>query len=136
MIAYIQVRPTDREYTYRVFLTNHTDTLRITELYSYNKGMDGDHYPDYMSEHEVIAQFIGGITTIKDIIIRARVNSRKWNEELHDFVYGKGWTANFQISNNVLKYLGIEDLQFPDEDPKAPEELRAYLVKNENETSE
>ena len=133
MIACIQVQPTDREYTYRVFLTNHTDTLRITEIYSYNKGMDGDHYPDYMSEHEIISQIITGISTIKDIISQARVASYRYNKELDTYVYGKGWTANFQIFNNVLKYRGIEDVQFPSEDQELPEPPKEIVAETDED---
>lgn len=50
MIAYIQVQPTSSPDTFRVDLENHTDTLRVTELYTRNVGMDGDRYPDYKSE--------------------------------------------------------------------------------------
>jgi hypothetical protein len=65
MIAYIQVRPTASQDTFRVDLENHTDTLRVSELYTYNQGMDCDRKPDYKSEHEIIAQMLAGISIIR-----------------------------------------------------------------------
>ena len=121
MIAYIQVQPTAVPETFRVDLENHTDTLRITELYTRNVGMDGDKYPDYLSEHEVIHQIIAGISSIKSIITQAKVASRRYDEELDDYVDSTGWTATFKLYNQTLNYTGIEHQETPEEDQELPE---------------
>ena len=121
MIAFIQVRPTAVPETFRVDLENHTDTLRISELYTRNTGMDGDRYPDYKSEHEIIAQVIAGITTIKGIISQAKVASRTYDEELDDYVIPAGWIASFKLYNQTFNYLGIEHQETPEEDQELPE---------------
>lgn len=113
MIAYIQVRPTASPDTFRVDLENHTDTLRITELYSRNTGMDDDRYPDYKSEHEIIAQVLAGISTIKGIITQAKVTSRRYDEELEDYVDSPEWTASFKLYNQSLSFINTE---FPEPD--------------------
>lgn len=115
MIAYIQVRPTASPDTFRVDLENHTDTLRISELYTRNTGMDDDRYPDYKSEHEIISQVVAGITTVKGIITQAKVASRRYDEELDDYVDSTGWTARFKLYNQTFNYIGIEH-QDPDQD--------------------
>ena len=121
MIAYIQVQPTAVPETFRVDLENHTDTLRITELYTRNVGMDGDKYPDYLSEHEIIHQILAGITSIKGIITQAKVASRRYDEELDDYVDSTGWTATFKLYNQTLNYTGIEHQETPEEDQELPE---------------
>ena len=121
MIAYIQVQPTATPETFRVDLENHTDTLRVSELYSRNTGMDDDRYPDYKSEHEVIAQVLAGITTVKGLITQAKVASRKYDEELDDYVTPAGWTASFKLYNQTFNYLGIEHQETPEEDQELPE---------------
>lgn len=108
MIAYIQVRPTTSPDTFRVDLENHTDTLRISELYTRNTGMDGDRYPDYKSEHEIIAQVLAGISTIKGIITQAKVTTRRYDEELEDYVDSPEWTARFKLYNQSLSYINTE----------------------------
>ena len=118
MIAYIQVQPTANPDTFRVDLENHTDTLRISEMYSRNTGMDDDRYPDYKSEHEIIAQVLAGITSIKGIISQAKVASRIYDEELDDYVTPTGWTARFKLYNQTFNYLGIEHQETPEEDPE------------------
>lgn len=126
MIAYIQVQPTSRPDTYRVDLENHTDTLRISEIYTRNVGMDGDKYPDYLSEHEIIHQIIAGISTVKSIITQAKVASRKYDEEQDDYVDSTGWTATFKLYNQTLNYIRIEYQETPEEEqelPKPPEEI-------------
>ena len=126
MIAYIQVQPTATPETFRVDLENHTDTLRISELYTRNTGMDDDRYPDYKSEHEVIAQVLAGITTIKGIISQAKVASRRYDEELDDYVNSTGWTARFKLYNQTFNYLTIEHQETSEEDqelPEPPEEI-------------
>lgn len=126
MIAYIQVQPTSNPDTYRVDLENHTDTLRVTELYTRNVGMDGDKYPDYLSEHEVIHQIIAGISSIKSIITQAKVASRRYDEELDDYVDSTGWTATFKLYNQTLNYIRIEHQETPEEEqelPEPPEEI-------------
>lgn len=126
MIAYIQVQPTSRPDTYRVDLENHTDTLRISEIYTRNIGMDGDKYPDYLSEHEIISQVIAGISTIKGIITQAKVASRRYDEETDDYVDSTGWTASFKLYNQTLKYINIEYQETPEEEqelPKPPEKI-------------
>ena len=122
MIAFIQVRPTAVPETFRVDLENHTDTLRISELYTRNTGMDDDRYPDYKSEHEIIAQVIAGITTIKGIISQAKVASRTYDEELDEYVIPDGWAASFKLYNQTFNYLGIEHQETPEEDQETPEE--------------
>ena len=116
MIAYIQVQPTANPEIYRVDLENHTDTLRISELYSRNTGMDDDRYPDYKSEHEIIAQVLAGITSIKGIISQAKVAFRRYDEELDDYVTPTGWIARFKLYNQTFNYLGIEHQETPEED--------------------
>ena len=126
MIAYITVQPTSNPDTFRISLTNHTDTLRIVELYSRNTGMDNDKYPDYMSEHEIISQVIAGISTIKGIITQAKVASRRYDEETDDYVNSTGWTATFKLYNQTLKYINIEYQEIPEEEhelPKPPEKI-------------
>lgn len=126
MIAYLQVQPTSSPDTFRVDLENHTDTLRISELYTRNTGMDDDRYPDYMSEHEVISQVIAGISTIKGVITQAKVASRRYDEEQDDYVDSTGWTATFKLYNQTLKYIRIEHQETPEEEqelPKPPEEI-------------
>lgn len=105
MIAYIQVRPTASPDTFRVDLENHTDTLRISELYTRNTGMDGDREPEYKSEHEIIAQMLAGISTINGIICQAKVASRRYDDELEDYVDSPEWTASFKLNNRTLSYL-------------------------------
>lgn len=122
MIAYIQVQPTSSPNTYRVDLENHTDTLRITELYSRNVGMDDDRYPDYLSEHEIISQVIAGISTIKGVITQAKVASRRYDEELDDYVDSTGWTATFKLSNQTLQYIRIDHQETPEDVQETSEE--------------
>lgn len=121
MIAYIQVQPTATPETFRVDLENHTDTLRISELYTRNTGMDDDRYPDYKSEHEIIAQVLAGITSIKGIISQAKIASRRYDEELDDYVTPAGWTARFKLYNQTFNYLGIEHQETPEEDQELSE---------------
>ena len=121
MIAYIQVQPTATPETFRVDLENHTDTLRISELYSRNTGMDGDRKPEYKSEHEIIAQVLAGITSIKGIITQAKVASRRYDEELDDYVIPTGWVASFKLYNQTCNYIGIEHQETPEEDQELPE---------------
>lgn len=126
MIAYIQVQPTTTPETFRVDLENHTDTLRISELYTRNIGMDGDRKADYKSEHEIIAQLLAGISTINGIISQAKVASRRYDEELDDYVDSEGWTASFKLYNQTFNYLGIEYQETPEEDhelAETPEEI-------------
>lgn len=115
MIAYLQVQPTANTETYRVDLENHTDTLRISELYTRNTGMDDDKYPDYLSEHEIIHQILAGITSIKGIITQAKVASRRYDEELDDYVIPAGWVASFKLYNQTCNYIGIEHQETPEE---------------------
>lgn len=122
MIAYIQVQPTSSSDTFRVDLENHTDSLRISELYTRNTGMDGDRYPDYKSEHEIISQVIAGISTIKGIITQAKVASRRYDEELDDYVDSTGWTATFKLYNQTLKYVNIEHQETSEEVQETSEE--------------
>lgn len=121
MIAFIQVRPTANPETFRVDLENHTDTLRISELYSRNTGMDDDRYPDYKSEHEIIAQVLAGITTINGLITQAKVASRRYDEEKDEYVIPDGWAASFKLYNQTFNYLGIEHQETPEENPELPE---------------
>ena len=116
MIAFIQVRPTAVPEIFRVDLENHTDTLRISELYTRNTGMDDDRYPDYKSEHEIISQIVAGITTINGIISQAKVASRRYDEELDEYVIPDGWAASFKLYNQTCNYLGIEHQETPEED--------------------
>lgn len=122
MIAYIQVQPTSNSDTFRVDLENHADTLRISELYTRNTGMDDDRYPDYKSEHEVISQIIAGISTIKGIITQAKVASRRYDEETDDYVDSTGWTATFKLYNQTLNYIRIEHQETPEEEQEGSEE--------------
>ena len=121
MIAFIQVRPTAVPEIFRVDLENHTDTLRISELYTRNTGMDDDRYPDYKSEHEIISQIVAGITTINGIISQAKVASRRYDEELDEYVISDGWVASFKLYNQTFNYLGIEHQETPEEDQELPE---------------
>lgn len=94
MLGYIHISPTDRDHTFRVSLENHTDTLRISELYTVNVGMDNNKYPDYLSENEVISQFISGINTIKSLIVESKnlAGSKK------------KWEANFKVYGQTLTF--------------------------------
>jgi hypothetical protein len=121
MIAYIQVQPTAVPETFRVDLENHTDTLRVSEIYSRNTGMDDDRYPDYKSEHEIISQILAGITSIKGVITQAKVASRRYDEELDDYVNSTGWTAKFSLFHQTFNYLGTEHRETPEEDQELPE---------------
>ena len=134
MIAYIQVQPTANPETYRVDLENHTDTLRVTELYTRNVGMDGDKYPDYLSEHEVIHQIIAGISSIKSIITQAKVASRKYDEELDEYVESTGWIATFKLYNQTLNYTGIEHQETPEEDQELPEPPAEITVETDEDS--
>lgn len=131
MIAYIQVQPTATPETFRVDLENHTDTLRISELYSRNIGMDGDRKADYKSEHEIIAQLLAGISTINGIIAQAKVASRRYNEELDDYVDSEGWTASFKLYNQTFNYLGIEHQETPEEDQELAEPTKEIDVETD-----
>jgi hypothetical protein len=133
MIAFIQVRPTTVPETFRVDLENHTDTLRISELYTRNTGMDDDRYPDYKSEHEIISQIVAGITTINGIISQAKVASRRYDEELDDYVTPDGWVAGFKLYNQTFNYLGIEHQETPEEDQELPEPLKEIKVETEED---
>ena len=121
MIAYIQVRPTANPNTFRVDLENHTDTLRISELYTRNTGMEGDRKPEYKSEHEIIAQVLAGISTIKGIITQAKVTTRRYDEDLDDYVDSTEWVANFKLCNQSLSYINTEHQETPEEDQELPE---------------
>lgn len=121
MIAYIQVRPTTNPDTFRLDLENHTDTLRISELYTRNTGMEGKRYPDYKSEHEIISQILAGISTIIGIIYQAKVASRRYDEELDDYVNSTGWVARFKLYNQTLNYVGLEHQETSEEDQELPE---------------
>lgn len=134
MIAYIQVRPTAVPETFRVDLENHTDTLRITELYTRNVGMDGDKYPDYLSEHEIIHQILAGITSIKGIITQAKVASRRYDEELDDYVIPAGWVASFKLYNQTCNYIGIEHQETPEEDQELPEPPEEITVETDEDS--
>lgn len=120
MIAYIQVQPTATPETFRVDLENHTDTLRISELYTRNTGMDGDRKADYKSEHEIIAQVLAGISTINSIISQAKVASRRYQEELDDYVDPADWTATFKLYNQTFNFIGTEHQETPEEDQELP----------------
>ena len=134
MIAYIQVQPTSNPETFRVDLENHSDTLRISELYSRNTGMDDDRYPDYKSEHEIIAQMLAGITTVKGLITQAKVASRTYDEELDDYVTPAEWAASFKLYNQTFSYLGIEHLETPEEDQELPEPLEEIEVETDEDS--
>jgi hypothetical protein len=134
MIAYIQVQPTANPETYRVDLENHTDTLRISELYTRNTGMDDDRYPDYKSEHEVIAQVLAGITTIKGLITQAKVASRTYDEELDDYVTPAGWIATFKLYNQTFNYTGIEHQETSEEDQELPEPPAEITVETDEDS--
>ena len=83
--------------------------------------MDGDKYPDYLSEHEVIHQILAGITSIKGIITQAKVASRRYDEELDDYVIPAGWVATFKLYNQTCNYVGIEHQETPEEDQELSE---------------
>lgn len=134
MIAYIQVQPTTSPETFRVDLENHTDTLRISELYTRNTGMDDDRYPDYKSEHEIISQLVAGITTIKGIISQAKTASRRYDEELDDYVTSTGWTASFKLYNQTFNYLGIEHQETSEEDQELPEPPKEIEVEADEDS--
>ena len=131
MIAYIQVQPTTTPETFRVDLENHTDTLRISELYARNVGMDGDRKADYKSELEIIAQLLAGITTINGIISQAKVASRRYDEELDDYVDSEGWTASFKLYNQTFNYLGIEHQETPEEGQELAEPTKEIEVETD-----
>jgi hypothetical protein len=134
MIAYIQVQPTANPDTFRVDLENHTDTLRVSELYTRNTGMDDDRYPDYKSEHEIISQVIAGITTIKGIITQSKVASRKYDEELDDYVNSTGWVASFKLYNQTFNYTGIEHQETSEEDQELPEPPKEIEVEADEDS--
>lgn len=134
MIAYIQVQPTAVPETFRVDLENHTDTLRISELYTRNTGMDDDRYPDYKSEHEMISQILAGITSIKGIISQAKVASRRYDEELDDYVIPTGWIASFKLYNQTFNYLGIEHQETPEEVHELPEPPAEIQVETDEDS--
>ncbi len=83
--------------------------------------MDGDRKPEYKSEHEIIAQVLAGITSIKGIITQAKVASRRYDEELDDYVIPTGWVASFKLYNQTCNYIGIEHQETPEEDQELPE---------------
>lgn len=134
MIAYLHVSNTDRDHTFRIDLENHTDTLRVSELYTLNTGMDDDRYPDYKSEHEIISQILAGITTIKGIISQAKVASRRYDEELEDYVSPAGWTARFKLYNQTFNYTGIEHQETPEEDQELPEPPAEITVETDEDS--
>lgn len=134
MIAYIQVQPTAVPETFRVDLENHTDTLRVSELYTRNTGMDDDRYPDYKAEHEIISQILAGITSIKGIITQAKVASRRYDEELDDYVNSTGWTARFKLYNQTFNYLGTEHQETPEEDQELPEPPAEIQVETDEDS--
>lgn len=134
MIAYIQVQPTAVPETFRVDLENHTDTLRVSELYTRNTGMDDDRYPDYKSEHEIISQILAGITSIKGIITQAKVASRRYDEELDDYVNSTGWTAKFSLFHQTFNYLGTEHQETPEEDQELPEPSEEIEVETDEDS--
>lgn len=134
MIAYIQVQPTAVPETFRVDMENHTDTLRVSELYTRNTGMDDDRYPDYKSEHEIISQILAGITSIKGIITQAKVASRRYDEELDDYVNSTGWTARFKLYNQTFNYVGIEHQETPEEDQELPEPPEEITVESDEDS--
>ena len=118
MIAYITVQPTSNSDTFRISLTNHTDTLRIIELYSRNTGMDDDKYPDYLSEHEIISQVIAGVSTIKGIVAQAKVSSRVYDEESDDYLDSSDWEARFKLYNQTLKFVSVDHPEPSDDNPE------------------
>lgn len=118
MIAYITVQPTSNSDTFRISLTNHTDTLRIIELYSRNTGMDDDKYPDYLSEHEIISQVIAGVSTIKGIVAQAKVSSRVYDEESDDYLDSSDWEARFKLYNQTLKFVSVDHPESSDDNPE------------------
>lgn len=118
MIAYITVQPTSNSDTFRISLTNHTDTLRIIELYSRNTGMDDDKYPDYFSEHEIISQVIAGVSTIKGIVAQAKVSSRVYDEESDDYLDSSDWEARFKLYNQTLKFVSVDHPESSDDNPE------------------
>jgi hypothetical protein len=83
--------------------------------------MDDDRYPDYKSEHEIISQILAGITSIKGIITQAKVASRRYDEELDDYVNSTGWVASFKLYNQTFNFIGIEHQETPEEDQELPE---------------
>lgn len=121
MIAYITVQPTSNPDTFRISLTNHTDTLRIVELYSRNTGMDDTKYPDYLSEHEIISQVIAGVSTIKGIVAQAKVSSRVYDEESDDYLDSSGWEAHFKLYNQTLKFVSVDHPESSDDNPEESE---------------
>lgn len=121
MIAYITVQPTSNPDTFRISLTNHTDTLRIIELYSRNTGMDDDKYPDYLSEHEIISQVIAGVSTIKGIVAQAKVSSRVYDEESDDYLDSSDWEAHFKLYNQTLKFVSVDHPEPSDDNPEESE---------------
>lgn len=133
MIAYIQIQPTATPETFRVDLENHTDTLRISELYTRNTGMDDDRYPDYKSEHEIIAQMLAGVTTIKGLITQAKVASRRYDEELDDYVTPAKWAAEFKLYNQTLTFSGFTPAE-PEEEEELPEPPAEINVKTDKDS--
>jgi hypothetical protein len=117
-----------------VDLENHTDTLRVSELYTRNTGMDDDRYPDYKSEHEIISQILAGITSIKGIITQAKVASRRYDEELDDYVNSTGWVASFKLYNQTFNYIGIEHQETPKEDQELPEPPAEIQVETDEDS--
>lgn len=143
MIAYLQVQPTSNPDTYRVDLENHTDTLRISEIYTRNIGMDGGRKADYKSEHEIIAQILMGITSIRGIISQSKVASRRYDEDLNDYLVPEGWTtgwvASFKLHNQTFNYLGIEHQETSEEDeelPESPEEINVETGEDSDSISD
>lgn len=122
MIAYLHVSNTDRDHTFRIDLENHTDTLRVSELYTLNAGMDGDRYPDYTSEHEIISSMIAGVTSMKGLITQAKVASRTlYNEETDEYSAPVRWKANFRLYNRILNFSKLDD-----NSPALPDESLLY----------
>lgn len=136
MIAYIQVQPTSSPDAFRVDLENHTDSLRISELYTRNTGMDDDRYPDYLSEHEVISQIIAGISTIKGVITQAKASSRRYNEELDGYVDSTGWTASFKLYNQTLHYIRIERQETSEKEQDLPESPKEINVETDEDSEQ
>ena len=122
MIAYLHVSNTNRDHTFRIDLENHTDTLRVSELYTLNTGMDGDRYPDYTSEHEIISSMIAGVTTMKGLITQAKVASRTlYDEETDEYSAPVRWKANFRLYNRILNFSELDD-----NSPALPDESLLY----------
>jgi hypothetical protein len=96
--------------------------------------MDDDRYPDYKSEHEIISQVIAGITTIKGIISQAKVASRRYDEELDDYVNSTGWVASFKLYNQTFNYIGIEHQETPEEDQELPEPPKEIEVETDEDS--